>query len=137
MKPEINPDGWWCQCPCCWEEVYPRQDKCCKCGQLLDWSWLKEKDAEKMLNWKVRFNKKNILFIAQVIISVVIPVLAYFGLQASDLTTWSKVWETFVQAISNPYVVVMAIVSLFNAVTDPTTKGISDSTSALSYTQPK
>ena len=90
-----------------------------------------------MLNWKVRFNKKNILFIAQVIISVIIPVLAYFGLQASDLTTWSKVWETFVQAISNPYVVVMAIVSLFNAVTDPTTKGISDSTSALSYTQPK
>lgn len=90
-----------------------------------------------MLNWKVRFNKKNILFIAQVIISVVIPVLTYFGLQASDLTTWSKVWETFVQAISNPYVVVMAIVSLFNAVTDPTTKGISDSASALSYTQPK
>ena len=90
-----------------------------------------------MLNWKVRFNKKNFLFIGQVIVSVVIPVLAYFGLQASDLTTWSKVWETFVQAISNPYVVVMAIVSLFNAVTDPTTKGISDSTSALSYTQPK
>ena len=89
------------------------------------------------INWKVRFNKKNILFIAQVIISVVIPVLTYFGLQASDLTTWSKVWETFIQAISNPYVVVMAIVSLFNAVTDPTTKGISDSTSALSYTQPK
>lgn len=90
-----------------------------------------------MLNWKVRFNKKNFLFIGQVIVSVVIPVLAYFGLQASDLTTWSKVWETFVQAISNPYVVVMVIVSLFNAVTDPTTKGISDSTSALSYTQPK
>lgn len=90
-----------------------------------------------MLNWKVRFNKKNILFIAQVIVSVVIPVLTYFGLQTSDLTTWSKVWGTFIQAISNPYVVVMAIVSLFNAVTDPTTKGISDSTSALSYTQPK
>lgn len=90
-----------------------------------------------MLNWKVRFNKKNILFITQVIVSVVVPVLTYFGLQASDLTTWSKVWETFMQAISNPYVVVMAIVSLFNAVTDPTTKGISDSTSALSYTQPK
>lgn len=90
-----------------------------------------------MLNWKVRFNKKNFLFIGQVIVSVVIPVLAYFGLQTSDLTTWSKVWDTFVQAISNPYVVVMAIVSLFNAVTDPTTKGISDSTSALSYTQPR
>lgn len=89
------------------------------------------------INWKVRFNKENILFIAQVVISVVIPILTYFGLQASDLTTWSKVWETFVQAISNPYVVVMALVSLFNAITDPTTKGISDSAKALTYSKPK
>jgi len=48
IEPEINPDGWWCQCPSCWKEVYPRQDKCCKCGQLLDWSWLKERDGEKL-----------------------------------------------------------------------------------------
>lgn len=39
------------------------------------------------INWKVRFNKENILFIAQIVISVVIPILTYFGLQASDLTT--------------------------------------------------
>lgn len=89
------------------------------------------------INWKVRFNKENILFIAQVIVSVVIPILTYFGLQASDLTTWTKVWETFVQAISNPYVVVMVLVSLFNATTDPTTKGIGDSTNALTYNKPK
>lgn len=89
------------------------------------------------INWKVRFNKENILFIAQVIVSVVLPVLAYFGLQASDFTTWSKVWETFVQAVSNPYVVVMAVVSLFNAITDPTTRGIGDSTNALTYDSPK
>lgn len=87
------------------------------------------------INWKIR--RQNILFIAQVIISVVIPILTYFGLQASDLTTWGKVWETFVQAISNPYVVVMALVSLFNAITDPTTKGIKDSTAALLYENPK
>lgn len=89
------------------------------------------------INWKIRFNRKNIMFISQVVISVVIPILTYFGLQASDLTTWSKVWETFVQAISNPYVVVMAFVSLFNAITDPTTKGVSDSDIALTYTEPK
>ena len=89
------------------------------------------------INWKVRFNKENILFITQVIISVVTPILTYFGLQASDLTTWSKVWETFVQAISNPFVVVMALVSLFNAITDPTTRGIGDSTTALTYKNPK
>ena len=39
------------------------------------------------INWKVRFNKKNILFIAQVAISIVIPILTYFGLQASTDTT--------------------------------------------------
>ena len=89
------------------------------------------------INWKVRFNKENILFIAQVVVSVVIPILTYFGLQASDLTTWAKVGETFVAAISNPYVVVMAFVSLFNAITDPTTKGIGDSTNALTYSVPK
>lgn len=88
------------------------------------------------INWKVRFNKENIMFIAQVIVSIVVPILTYFGLQASDLTTWGKVWETFVHAISNPYVVVMAVISLFNAITDPTTKGISDSENALTYTTP-
>nr|DAR44088.1 MAG TPA: holin [Caudoviricetes sp.] len=91
----------------------------------------------KKLNWKVRFNRENILFISQVIISVVVPILTYFGLQASDLTTWTKVGDTFVQAVSNPYVVVMALVSLFNAITDPTTKGIGDSEKALTYTSPK
>lgn len=91
----------------------------------------------KKLNWKIRFNRENILFISQVIISVVIPILTYFGLQASDLTTWGKVWDTFIQAISNPYVVIMALVSLFNAITDPTTKGIGDSDMALTYISPK
>ena len=38
---------------------------------------------------------------------------------------------------SNPYVVVMAAVSLFNAITDPTTKGIGDSHTALTYDVPK
>ena len=77
------------------------------------------------------------MFLAQVVISVCVPVLTYFGLQASDLTTWGTVWNTFIQAISNPYVVIMALVSLFNAVTDPTTKGVSDSKDALTYDQPK
>lgn len=91
----------------------------------------------KKINWKVRFNRENIMFITQVIVSVVVPVLTYFGLEASDLTTWTKVGETFVQAISNPYVVLMAVVSLFNAITDPTTRGIADSEKALTYTEPK
>ena len=95
------------------------------------------KEEYMNINWKVRFNKQNILFIAQVIVSVVVPVLTYFGIQASDITSWSMVWDTFVKAVSNPYVVFMVIVSLFNAVTDPTTSGISDSDLAMTYTSPK
>lgn len=90
-----------------------------------------------MINWKVRFNKENVMFIGQVIISVVIPILTYFGLRASDITTWKMLWDTFINAISNPYVLVMAAVSLFNAITDPTTKGIYDSNTAMTYTKPK
>lgn len=90
-----------------------------------------------MINWKVRFNKENILFIAQVVLSVVAPVLGYFGLQASDLTTWGVVWKTLLDAISNPYVVLIAAVSFFNAITDPTTKGFSDSKTAMTYNVPK
>lgn len=89
------------------------------------------------INWKIRFSRQNILYISQIIVSIVIPILTYFGLQASDLTTWTKVGEVFIDAISNPYILLMAIVSLFNATTDPTTKGVGDSTNALLYTKPK
>lgn len=91
----------------------------------------------KKINWKVRFNRENILFIWQIFLSVVIPILAYFGLEASDFTTWGKVWHTIVDAVSNPYIVILIIVSFFNAVTDPTTKGITDSENALTYLSPK
>lgn len=89
------------------------------------------------INWKVRFNKENLLFIGQVIASVVLPILSYYGLKPSDMTTWASVWNTFVNAINNPYVIVMVGVLLFNAITDPTTKGISDSSQAMTYTKPK
>lgn len=53
------------------------------------------------------------------------------------MTTWGAVWEVLVKAISNPYVIGCVIVSLFNALTDPTTKGIGDSDQAMNYDKPK
>ena len=47
------------------------------------------------------------------------------------------VWKTLLDAISNPYVVLIAAVSFFNAITDPTTKGFSDSKTAMTYNVPK
>lgn len=51
IEPEINADGWYCQCLRCWTDVEPRDVVCPKCGQAQDWSWFgktikksKEKD---------------------------------------------------------------------------------------------
>lgn len=87
------------------------------------------------MNLKVRL--KNPVFILQIVLAVLTPILAYAGITASDITTWGKLGELLFNAISNPYVLGLVAVSVWNAINDPTTKGIKDSISALSYTQPK
>ena len=87
------------------------------------------------INWKVRF--KNPLFIAQMILAVLTPILAYAGLTVKDLTTWQALGDLLMGALSNPYVLGLVVVSVFNAVTDPTTSGVTDSEQALTYTKPK
>lgn len=87
------------------------------------------------MNWKVRF--KNPLFIAQIILAVLTPILAYAGLTVKDLTTWQALGDLLIGALSNPYVLGLVVVSVFNAVTDPTTSGVADSEQALTYTKPK
>lgn len=87
------------------------------------------------LNLKVRF--KNPVFIVQVIFAVMAPVLAYAGLTVQDITSWKALGGIIINAASNPYVLSLAAVSLWNAVNDPTTAGIGDSYNALSYTEPK
>lgn len=87
------------------------------------------------INWEVRF--KNPVFWRNIIISVVAPILAYMGVGWESMTTWGALWELFVQAISNPVIVVAVICSVWNAINDPTTKGDSDSELALTYTTPK
>ena len=89
----------------------------------------------KNINWKVRF--KNPVFWVQVLVSILVPVLTYFGLEAKDLTTWNSLFDLLFKAVSNPYVVSMIAVSLFNAINDPVTKGLSDSDRALQYTKIK
>lgn len=87
------------------------------------------------LNLKVRF--KNPVFIVQIILAILTPVLAYAGLTVQDITSWKALGELIVGATSNPYVLGLAVVSVWNAVNDPTTAGISDSYNALAYTEPK
>lgn len=88
-----------------------------------------------MINWKIRF--KNPVFWAQVILAVLTPILAYAGITAADITTWSKLGELILLAFTNPYVLFLVVVSVWNAVNDPTTKGLADSETALTYEEPK
>lgn len=75
------------------------------------------------INWK---DRKNGIFVAQILLSIFMPILGYFGLTAQDLTTWSSLFELIVKALSNPYVLGTIIVSVWNAVNNPTIKGLGD-----------
>ena len=88
------------------------------------------------INLKVRL--KNPVFIVQFILAIFTPILAYAGLTAQDLTTWKALFDLIVQAISNPYVLSLVGVSVWNALNDPTTEGIlKDSDMAMTYKTPK
>ena len=88
------------------------------------------------INLKVRL--KNPVFIVQFILAIFTPILAYAGLTAQDLTTWKALFDLIVQSISNPYVLSLVGVSVWNALNDPTTKGIlKDSDMAMTYKIPK
>ena len=87
------------------------------------------------MNIKVRV--KNPVFWVQILLSILTPILAYAGLTAQDLTTWAKLGEVLIMALSNPYVLGLVIVSVWNALNDPTTKGITDSKRAMGYEKPQ
>lgn len=86
------------------------------------------------INWTVRI--KNPLWWAQMACAVVLPILAYFGLAWEDMTTWASIGGVLLRAVQNPVVVVSVLVSVFNALTDPTTAGVNDSVRAMTYETP-
>lgn len=86
------------------------------------------------INWKVRL--KNPVFWANIVVSVVLPILTHLGLNWEDMTTWPALWELFVSALQNPVIVAAVIVSVWNELHDPTTAGLSDSAQAMTYNKP-
>lgn len=89
----------------------------------------------KRINWKVRM--KNPLFWVEVGLAVISTALVYNSLEPQDLTSWNGLGNLLVGIISNPYLLFMCGVSVFNAINDPTTKGLKDSNNAINYSEPK
>lgn len=81
------------------------------------------------INWKLR--GQNPIFYVQIILSFFIPVLGYLGLNWSDVTTWGSFFEVIMGALSNPYCLSIAAVSVFNAIVDSSSPGVSDSKHVL------
>lgn len=86
------------------------------------------------INWLVRI--KNPVFLAQIIVAIILPILTHLGINWEDVTTWAALGKLLLSAIGNPVIVVAIVISVWNAVTDPTTKGIGDSAQALTYKKP-
>jgi phi LC3 family holin len=87
------------------------------------------------INLQVRL--KNPVFWVNVLGTILLTALSYLSLTAQDLTTWGSVKDLIVNIFTNPYLLGLCIWNIWNAVYDPTTKGVSDSENALSYTEPK
>ncbi len=78
----------------------------------------------KKFDWRVRF--ENPVFWINTVLSILVPILAYYGMTAEDFTTWNSVLNVTLDALKNPYVLGLALVSLWNNVINPVTKGITD-----------
>ena len=86
------------------------------------------------INWKVRLC--NPVFWAEVAAAVMLPILAQLGLSWEDMDSWATLWEALMAAVKSPVILTAVAVSVWNALNDPTTRGLSDSERALGYQEP-
>ena len=83
------------------------------------------------INWRVRM--KNPLFW----VSLTGVVLTAMGETPESFTSWSKVLQELVELAGNPWLLCSTVMGILGVVLDPTTRGICDSSMALSYDEPK
>lgn len=87
------------------------------------------------INWTVRF--KNPQFWIGIILSILVPPLAYTGTEFSEVTSWGKFFTILGDGFKNPYIVLMMLVGIYNAIVDNTTKRFGDSYIAKQYLRPR
>lgn len=83
------------------------------------------------INWKVR--AKNPYFW----IGLVGVILAAIGVSPESLTSWPILAGQIMKLIQNPFAIGCVVVGILGYINDPTTKGISDSSQAMTYESPK
>lgn len=87
------------------------------------------------INWTVR--SKHPQFWISIVLSLLVPPFVYAGIEFNQVTSWPQFFGVLGSGFANPYVVLMIIVSLYNSITDKTTKGFGDSYIAKQYLKPR
>lgn len=64
-------------------------------------------------------------------------ILSAMGINAEMLTSWSAVWDAIVCLFTNPFMLVSVAIAILGVLLDPTTSGVSDSSLAMTYKNPK
>lgn len=59
------------------------------------------------------------------------------GVDPQTFTSWAAVWEGIKAVLSNPVQLVTMCLAVLSVFIDPTTEGVTDSETALTYTAPK
>lgn len=78
----------------------------------------------RFIDWKLRI--KNPTFWLSIGIAFFTPILAYAGISAPDITSWSSLAALISDAFANPFVLLLVVSSVYNAIIDPTTPGVKD-----------
>lgn len=86
------------------------------------------------INLKLR--AKNPQFWFQIGLAVAAPIAGYTGLTGSDISSWPMLLNTLWDAISNPYLLMLIVVSVYNATIDSTVRGFADSSQMLARDTP-
>lgn len=85
------------------------------------------------MNMNIKVRVKNPWFWVGVF-SVAITAI---GVDPQTFTSWSAVWDGIKAVAQNPVQLVTMILAVLSVFIDPTTAGIMDSKTALTYTAPK
>lgn len=64
-------------------------------------------------------------------------ILSAMGVSPEMFTSWEAVGEAFRGLFANPFMLGSVVVAVLGVFIDPTTKGVGDSTQALTYDKPK
>lgn len=70
-------------------------------------------------------------------VGVVSVAITAIGVDPQTFTSWAAVWEGIKAVLSNPVQLCTMCLAVLSVFIDPTTAGVTDSETALTYTEPK